>query len=163
MDPPPLLFKTLVEYMNHFGSLRTRDAVQDSPTPDLLAARFGLTGITSDDSFLAGITTTPDLLAGSRYVPHIRRDLDSVLGYSSDIPVLDAINYYPYPNLGRTLEKRLHLMYSVEVNHEVRFIPALTDMPLTTISGSPRTLGPFRMSNLRILATATRSACSSQG
>jgi hypothetical protein len=122
MNHPPIVSHTLVKYMEHFATLRSHESDEEGPTPELLAARFSLTGITSDDSFLAGMTTTPDSLAGSNYAPYIRRDLDSVLGYSANIPVLDALNYYPYPNIRRTLEKQLRVAYKLAVRNEVSFI-----------------------------------------
>jgi len=109
----PIVYETLVTVMNDFRNLR--DAGQ--PSAELLAARFCLTGIAGDS--LTGITTTPDLLSGSNYNPHIRRDLDSVLGYSPDIPVRDAINYFAYPNPARTLERRVHVKHSIPVHGQV--------------------------------------------
>jgi len=119
MDNPPIAAHSLVEYMSHFSELRTGDQEDGQPSPELLAARFCLTGITSDNSFLAGITVNQDLLSRSRHVPYIRRDLDSVLGYTDNIPVMDAIHYFPHPDLSRTLERRVHLYHTSQVHNEV--------------------------------------------
>jgi hypothetical protein len=119
MDAPVIVPHTLVEYMNHFSDLRHSAHRDGEPSPELLAARFCLTGITADDTFLAGINTRRDLLTGSQRNPFVRRDLDSVLGYSRDIPVLDSIHYFPYPNPLRTLESRVHVTHSAKVDHQV--------------------------------------------
>lgn len=120
MDPVPrIVSHTLVEYMNHLKALRGRADGVDSPPSDLLAARFCLTGIAEDNSFLAGISTAPDVLSGSHQVPYIRRDLDSVLGYSSNNPVMAPVHYYPYPNPARTLEHRVHVIYKAEIDGQV--------------------------------------------
>ena len=118
----PIVDETLVTFMNHFRNLRDDADGLDEPSAELLAARFGLTGITADNSFLAGISIAPDLLSGSNHNPYIRRDLDSVLGYSTDIPVLDAVNYFAYPNPARTLERRVHVKHSVLVRGQVSIL-----------------------------------------
>jgi hypothetical protein len=116
---PPVVDHTLVAYMTRFAALRGAHQADDAPHPELQAARFCLTGITPDDSLLAGIDTASDSFAGSQRNPYIRRDLDSVLGYSPDIPVLGPINYFPYPNPTRTLHRSVHVRHYALVNNVV--------------------------------------------
>ena len=106
--------ESLVGFMNRFSALRNRQPRGSQPTPELLAARFGVTGMASNTSVMS-ITTSGDSLRQSQSDPYIRRDIDSVIGFSDALPVVDAINYMPYPNISRTLEKRLHIKYGARI------------------------------------------------
>jgi hypothetical protein len=106
--------------MTHFEQLRMEEQTRGSPSPDLLAAQFGLTGLDSNGEIRAGITITPDVLDPVQQTPFIRRDIDSVLGYSRNIPLSDAVHYYPYPNPSRTLERRVHVKHALKVDGQVR-------------------------------------------
>ncbi|KAF9522442.1 hypothetical protein CPB83DRAFT_899623 [Crepidotus variabilis] len=118
MPPPPVVYSTLCNYLNRFRNIRSSEPEDNNLDPELLAARFALTGITPDDSELVAVDINPDLLGASERDPFVRRDIDSVLGYTEENPVRDAIHYFPYPNLSRTLERSVHIKHSVMIDDE---------------------------------------------
>lgn len=119
MPEPPLSETSLVGYLTQFSSLKARAPRLNRPSPELLAARFGVTGMGSTTR-VTTISTAGDTLTASQADPFIRRDIDSVMGFSDDIPITDAIHYFPYPDLNRTLEKRLHVKYGARSTSSVR-------------------------------------------
>jgi len=111
---------TLTNFLNKFRDYRARDPVDNHPEPDMIAARYALTGLSPNRRFVAGINTARDKLGPHGPLPFIRRDFDSLIGFSADIPVLNDVTYFPNPPLTRTLKKSVHVEYSYCVGEDVR-------------------------------------------
>ena len=80
-------------------------------------------------------------------VPDIRRDYDSVLGFTRSIPARGALFLYVCPSTARTLTKRVHFKTEFMIDGEVRYaasaigldtkltLPLLDTCPLDNESG----------------------------
>jgi hypothetical protein len=110
---------SLTDFLNKFRSYRELDPVDNQPEPDMIAARYALTGLSQDSRFVAGINTFRDKLGPRGTLPFVRRDFDSVIGFSADIPISKDVTYYPNPTLTRTLKKTLHVNYFYPEGDEV--------------------------------------------
>lgn len=109
---------TLPEFIGKFSQIRAADPQHNSPHPDFLAARFGLTGQAPN-----GPTCHIDALRG-RLIPEtpspmIRRDFDSVIGFTDIIPVSSDLQYYPNPAPARSLNKSIHIEIEFQVSETV--------------------------------------------
>lgn len=112
---------TLTTFLNKFRNYRAMDPVENQPEPDMIAARYALTGLSQNGRRVAGINTVRDKLGPqATTLPFIRRDFDSLIGFSADIPVSKDITYFPNPTLTRTLNKSVHVKYTYNVGEEVR-------------------------------------------
>jgi len=111
---------TLTNFLNKFRDYRARDPVDNHPEPDMIAARYALTGLSRNRQVVAGINTTRDKLGRHGPLPFIRRDFDSLIGFSADIPVLNDVTYFPNPPLTRTLKKSVHVKYTYYNGEDVR-------------------------------------------
>ena len=111
---------TLTNFLNKFCEYRTREPVDNHPEPDMIAARYALTGLSRDRRVVAGINTVRDKLGPRGPLPFIRRDFDSLIGFTPDIPVSNDVTYFPNPPLTRTLKKSVFVKYTYVDGEEVR-------------------------------------------
>lgn len=112
---------TLTAFLNKFRNYRAMDPVENQPKPDMIAARYALTGLSQNGRHVAGINTVRDKLGPrATTLPFIRRDFDSLIGFSADIPVSKDVTYFPNPTLTRTLSKSVYVKYTYNVGEEVR-------------------------------------------
>jgi len=111
---------TLTNFLNKFRDYRAMDPVDNQPDPDMIAARYALTGLSRDRRIVAGINTIRDKLGPQGTLPFIRRDFDSLIGFSADIPVSNDVTYFPNPTLTRTLNKSVYVKYTYNDGEEVR-------------------------------------------
>lgn len=109
---------TIAEFIGRFSHIRAAEPQHNSPNPDFLAARFGLTGQLPN-----GPTTHIDALRGrlneQTPSPLIRRDFDSVIGLTDDIPITNDLQYYPSPAPSRSLNKSIHIQFEFQVSETV--------------------------------------------
>lgn len=103
---------TLAGFLNRFRAYRQLVPADDQPEPDMVAARYALTGLSRDSQHVAGINTVRDLLGPRGTLPFIRRDFDSLIGFSADIPVSKNVTYFPNPSPTRTLNKSVHVIHN---------------------------------------------------
>lgn len=102
---------TLAGFLNKFRSYREMDPADNQPEPDMIAARYALTGLSRDSRRVAGINTVRDKLRPQGTLPFIRRDFDSLIGFCTDIPVSKDVAYYPNPPPIRTLNKSVYVKH----------------------------------------------------
>ena len=69
---------------------------------------------------VAGINTARDKIGAQGTRPYIRRDFDSLIGFSPDLAVQTDITFFPNPPRNRTLKKDLHIRYSYLCEDDVR-------------------------------------------
>jgi len=118
--PPNVQDITLTNFLNKFRRYRQMDPADNQPEPDMIAARYALTGLSQDSRTVAGINTIRDKLAPEGTLPFIRRDFDSLIGFSADVPVSKDVTYFPNPTLTRTLNKSVYVKYTYSDGVEVR-------------------------------------------
>jgi hypothetical protein len=88
---------SLTGFLNKFREYRAADAVPNHPTPDMIAARFALTGRSMGGASVAGINTARDKIGAQGTRPYIRRDFNSLIGFSTDLIVQTNITFFPNP------------------------------------------------------------------
>jgi hypothetical protein len=111
---PAPMDQTITQFLTQYGQY------SESENP-FYAARFALTGRTPCNTSYSVINTIRDKLGNmANSPPFIRRDFDSLIGFTRRLPILSALSYYPNPDLSRTLAQSIHVKYTVEtVNREV--------------------------------------------
>jgi hypothetical protein len=113
MPDPAIRYLSLANHVRQFGEIRNQDQVPGGPDPDLLAARYSLTGWDPESQHITGINTARDVIGDvdDSDLPYIRRDYDSVMGFTRHCAVSSEISYYPNPPMGRTLSKAIHITF----------------------------------------------------
>ena len=89
MPAPEICYVTLAQHTTKFPAIRQVDAVLGHPIPDLQAARYSLTGWNLESTYITGINTSANLMGNVHedQLPYIRRDYDSLIGFSPDCAV----------------------------------------------------------------------------
>jgi hypothetical protein len=111
---------SLTDFLNKFRDYRSLNPADNQPSPDMIASRYALTGLSRNSQTVAGINTVRDKIGPRGTLPFIRRDFDSLIGFSADVAVSNDVTYFPNPTLTRTLKKNLHIKYTYHVGEEVR-------------------------------------------
>jgi hypothetical protein len=115
MEPlPPPVDHTITQFLGNY-----RQYLQSGRLFE--AARFALTGRTHHNTGYSVINTIRDKLGNTaEELPYIRRDFDSLIGFTRRIPVLSDLSYYPNPSLNRTLTHSIHVKHTMKTqNREV--------------------------------------------
>ena len=121
MPAPAIQYVTLAQHVTKFAEIREADGVPGRPIPDLQAARYSLTGWNPESTYITGINTAANLIGEvpEADLPAIRRDYDSLIGFTKDCPVSTAMMYFPNPPPSRTQSKPLHIRYECRVGIQV--------------------------------------------
>jgi hypothetical protein len=123
MPAPVIRYLSLAEHVTKFSQLRREIRDRDQPDPDLVAARYSLTGWNRTGTYITGISTAQNLLgetASREDMPLVRRDYDSVIGFTRDCPVSTDIAYFPNPPVSRTLTKTVYITHTYKHHGQVR-------------------------------------------
>lgn len=117
---PRVVDLSLSDFLNKFQSYRALDPANNQPKPDMIAARYALTGLSWDSQLVAGINTVHDKLGCRGTMPFIRCNFDSLIGFSTDVPVSKDVTYFPNPPPTCMLKKSVQVKYSYFKGEEVR-------------------------------------------
>ena len=121
MPAPEIRYVTLAQHTTKFAAIRQAYAVPGHPIPDLQAARYSLTGWNPESTYITGINTSANIIGDVHedQLPYIRRDYDSLIGFSLDCAVSKDMVYFPNPSLSRTQSKPLHIKHECRVGIQV--------------------------------------------
>ena len=149
---------SLTGFLNKFRQYQAAPPVANQPTPDMIAARYALTGLSmrgvATGPAVAGINTARDKIGRQAIRPYIRRDFDSLIGFSADLPVQTDITFFPNPPRNRTLKKDLQVRYSYPCGDQVRRLRHCYDeivLMILVIPPPPHSMRPsWTTNNMRV-------------
>ncbi|PPR08261.1 hypothetical protein CVT24_001173 [Panaeolus cyanescens] len=99
----------LYRWVQIYDEFRDSESSFNNCSPAFQAARFGLTGVDQDEVIAVQCNSAKIGTNGTK--PYIRRDFDSVLGYTRRWPLRTDIHFYPLPPPKRTLKSLVHVKY----------------------------------------------------
>jgi hypothetical protein len=109
---------TLRQFIHRYSRLLANGDAEDDMRY-LPAAHFALTGQDNNRQYLISVLSDRFNFG---HTPIIKRDYDSVLGFTKSIPVFTDIYIYPLSSSRDILTDDLHLKVEFLVNNEVNFL-----------------------------------------
>ncbi|PPR00729.1 hypothetical protein CVT24_000953 [Panaeolus cyanescens] len=95
---------TLPQWVGKYFALLDDPEESNLPSPALQAARFALSGFDPEDCSITVIDTDSHKVRQEGPMPYIRRDYDSLIGFTNDYPVHRDVAFYPLPSPERRLK-----------------------------------------------------------
>lgn len=116
----PMSSATLPEWLEKWFAICDTVPQPHKPDPVLNASRFGLTGIDRTDESITCISTTDAKISSiDAGEPFIRRDYDSIIGYSATYPLSRQVSFFPHAPHFKTLRKAVHVKHRFYVRSPV--------------------------------------------
>ncbi|KAF8327115.1 hypothetical protein F5887DRAFT_1083974 [Amanita rubescens] len=114
---------TVAKWIQRHQEISTRIPVRGEPEAAFQAAEWALTGYDRETDEQARIVALHNRPKNNTPMPYIRRDYDSLIGFTSHIPARASIFVYGKPNASRALTARLKIKVPFVINDEVSFVP----------------------------------------
>lgn len=112
---------TVAQWIQRHQDISNAGGHDREPLPAFQAAEWALTGYDRATGEQARIEALRNRPTENTPFPYIRRDYDSLMGFTSHIPARGAIFIYGKPNAGRALTARLKIKVPFQINGEVSF------------------------------------------
>ena len=99
---------TLSDFIQEFTLLNEPDDNGDTLATTIRSTDFALTGRHPDRKTQAVINPLTNRMP-NRASPTVRRDYDSLIGFTDDIPIISPLNVYPVSRVEDTLTSNIHI------------------------------------------------------
>jgi hypothetical protein len=93
--------------------------LENSTNPTLEAARFVITGYNKPAGHHARLETLSHAMSPDCQTPRSKRDIDSLLGFTENIPLDKDLNVYPIPAPHESLKSSLGIKIDFRINDAV--------------------------------------------
>jgi len=150
--------------------IRRHQAISNAPgahqsLPAFRAAEWALTGYDRAANEQGRIEALRNRPIANGTMPYIRRDYDSLIGFTSHIPVKSSLFLYVRPNATRALTERLKIKAPFWINDEVSFHPIQSHylIPTRHLRRSCWILPPSQIHCLPTGVYGIKFECSFQG
>lgn len=110
---------SIAQWVRMYEHISRREPEERTPLPEYQAIEWALTGrdcVERDCARLDALRNRPRVQSPN---PYIRRDYDSVLGFTHDIPARGSMMIFIKPSPVRAITRKLKLRTSFMINGEV--------------------------------------------
>lgn len=109
----------IASFIQAWTHLTQAEAQDGFHNVQLEAGRFALTGLHPQLPRLARLNPLQHRIEGNTTPPVMRRDYDSLLGFTPGIPIRTNLVLYPFPNASETLQKSIKFKIMFQVDGDV--------------------------------------------
>ena len=123
---------TVSEFIQEYGLLKTQNEHPEEHDSIINSIDFVLTGRHPNRRTQAVVNPLTNRLHQGA-IPTIRRDYDSLISFTTHIPILTSIYVYPIARLEDTLTSNLHIRVPFPIYHGRVSFPNNADLALTDL------------------------------